>query len=154
MDLVYASGRATAREVREGLADPPSYATVRLLGGINSQWYDMAPAGGDPVPGYLGEGLDGGVDPADGTVFTTANLDQYATMSVTLSTDASHTIEVPSQWAFSRSLLVLNLGTGGGSRTLTLTGPNVVADITIAKEKALEIYWSPTLLKWIELDYA
>jgi len=31
MDLLYASGRATAAEITERLADPPSYSTVRTL---------------------------------------------------------------------------------------------------------------------------
>ncbi len=31
MDLIYRSGRATAAEVLEQLADPPSYSTVRAL---------------------------------------------------------------------------------------------------------------------------
>ena len=31
MDVIYAAGSATAAEVREGLADPPSYSAVRAL---------------------------------------------------------------------------------------------------------------------------
>jgi predicted transcriptional regulator len=31
MDVIYARGRATVAEVREGLADPPSYSSVRTL---------------------------------------------------------------------------------------------------------------------------
>jgi len=31
MDVIYRGGRATAAEVREGMADPPSYSTVRAL---------------------------------------------------------------------------------------------------------------------------
>lgn len=31
MDVIYANGRATAAEVREGLPDPPSYSAVRAM---------------------------------------------------------------------------------------------------------------------------
>ena len=31
MDLIYARKQATAQEVREGMADPPSYSAVRAL---------------------------------------------------------------------------------------------------------------------------
>lgn len=31
MDVIYQHGRATAAEVRDGLADPPSYSAVRAL---------------------------------------------------------------------------------------------------------------------------
>lgn len=31
MDAIYAAGRATAAEVRQQIADPPSYSTVRAL---------------------------------------------------------------------------------------------------------------------------
>ena len=31
MDVIYQRGRATAAEVRDGLADPPSYSAVRAL---------------------------------------------------------------------------------------------------------------------------
>lgn len=31
MDVIYSHGRATAAEVREGIADPPSYSAVRAL---------------------------------------------------------------------------------------------------------------------------
>jgi predicted transcriptional regulator len=31
MDLIYRLGRATAAEVHDGLADPPSYSTIRAL---------------------------------------------------------------------------------------------------------------------------
>src|SRR5437870_1044287 len=31
MDIIYQRGRATAAEVKEGLADPPSYSAVRAL---------------------------------------------------------------------------------------------------------------------------
>ncbi len=31
MDVIYRQGRATAAEVQEGLADPPSYSAVRAL---------------------------------------------------------------------------------------------------------------------------
>lgn len=31
MDVIYSLGRATAAEVRDGLADPPSYSAVRAL---------------------------------------------------------------------------------------------------------------------------
>ena len=31
MDIIYASGQATVAEVREGMADPPSYSAVRAM---------------------------------------------------------------------------------------------------------------------------
>ena len=34
LDIVYAKGAATAREVRDALADPPSYSAVRGLVGV------------------------------------------------------------------------------------------------------------------------
>ncbi len=33
MDVVYRRGRATAAEVQEGLADPPSYSAIRACSG-------------------------------------------------------------------------------------------------------------------------